>query len=303
MKNILLSIFAICLGISSYAQYEGFENWTTDSVLTLDDYQTSVNDKGIEGTLATYPVTDPITGTYSIKLETILGSNNDTIFGYFLSGDPDTQAPGQEVTIGVVDSIVGWYKCDIMTGDSAGIICMTTFSSSPSGGGIYYFTGTQSTWKRFAFYVGAPAADSMMLAGATGDPMNNYYGIPGTWIQFDDIQLKNSTSSMNVLNYSFENWSPASWEEPNGWTTGNTWAIGQPVMPIVKTTDNHSGNYALELTLLQNAQGDTIWGAATNGNCTYNGTAGGQPFSVSPSSVECYYKYAPSVNYTSSFLI
>jgi hypothetical protein len=294
MKKSLLFISAIFIGISSYAQYEGFENWTNNSVQILDDYETSASERGIEGALATYRVADPVTGTYSIKLETVISpSNGDTIFGYFLSGDPDTQAPGQPISIGAVDSIVGWYKCDIQSGDSAGIICMPTLLGNPTGGGIYYFTGTQSTWKRFAFNVGAIASDSMMFAVATGDPMNDFDGIAGTWIQFDDIQLKGPTGTMNILNYSFENWSPVSWEEPNSWATFNLWAIGQPTMPAIKSTDSYAGTYALDLSVVQSTEGDTLWGAATNGYWGYNGAAGGQPFTGSPSAVECWYKYTP----------
>ena len=293
MKKILLSVSTIIFGFSSYAQYEGFENWTLDSVQLLDGYNTPANDRGIEGALAAYPVADPVIGALSIKLESILGIGGDTIFGFFIDGDPGSQSPGQEVTIGAVDSIVGWYKYDILAGDSAGILCMTTFLSSPSGGGVFYVTGSQATWKRFAYYVGAPAADSLLLAGFVGDPLNNFYGIPGSWIQFDNIQLKGPSGSMNVVNYSFENWSPVSWEEPTGWMTGNVWAIGEPVMPIVKTTDKHYGSYALQLSSLLNTQGDTLWGAATNGVLGQSGPSGGEPFSGSPTTVECYYKYAP----------
>jgi hypothetical protein len=293
MKKTLLFISVIIISISSFAQYEGFENWTQNSIQILDDYETSASGRGLEGALATYPVPDPVTGSLSIKLETVLGSNGDTIFGYFLSGDPDTQAPGQAVSIGAVDSIVGWYKCDIQSGDSAGIICMTSFLSTPSGGGMYYFSGAQPSWKRFAYYVGAPAADSMLFAAATGDPMNNFDGIPGSWIQFDDIQLKGPAGTMNVLNFSFENWTPISWEEPNGWATGNLWAIGQPTMPVIKTTDSYAGTYALDLSVVLSTGGDTLWGAASNGYWGENGAAGGQPFTGSPTAVECWYKYAP----------
>ena len=294
MKKIILFVSTLIAGFSSSAQLEGFENWTLNSVQTLDGYTTPVNDRGLEGALATYPVTDPVIGSLSIKLETILGAMGDTIFGYFIDGDPNTQSPGQQVTIGAVDSIVGYYKYNILAGDSAGILCMTTFSSTPSGGGVYYVTGSQPSWKRFAYYVGAPAADSLLLAGFTGDPLINFSGIPGSWIQFDKIQLKGPSGSMNVVNYSFENWSPVSWEEPTNWMTSNIWAIGEPVMPIVKTTDKHNGNFALQLSIVLNAQGDTLWGAATNGVWGQNGSSGGEPFSGSPTTVECYYKYAPA---------
>ena len=298
MKKSLLFISTIVFGFSSYAQYEGFENWTTNNIQVLDDYQTPGNERGTEGAMATYPVNDPITGSLSIKLETILSpTNGDTIFGYFLSGDPDNMRPGQAVTglppVGAIDSIVGWYKYDIMPGDSAGLILAAFAFGNPSGGNTYYFSGQQLTWKRFAYPVGAPGSDSILIAAATGDPLNNFNGIPGSWVQFDDIQLKGGANTSNILNYSFESWSPVTWEEPNGWMTGNVWAIGQPSMPAVKTTDSYAGSYALELDVLLNTNGDTLWGVATNGTWGQMGPIGGAPYSGSPIAVECYYKYAP----------
>lgn len=293
MKKTLLFISAIIIGFSSYAQYEGFENWTTNSVQTLDGYQTTVNDRGVDGSTAAYSVADPVTGALSIKLETVIGSQGDTLFGYFIDGDPDLMTPGQAVSLNDVDSVIGWYKYDIQPNDSTLFICMTTFMSTPSGGNSYYIQGSQPTWKRFAFYVGAPAADSLLIGAASSDAMN-FQGIPGSWIQYDDIQLKSSAGQlMNIVNSSFENWSPMSWDEPNGWATGNTWAIGQPSMPAVKTTDSYAGTYALELNILLSTEGDTLWGAATNGYWGNNGPQGGKPYTGSPTAVECYYKYAP----------
>jgi Secretion system C-terminal sorting domain len=294
MKKILLFISTIIIGFSSYAQYEGFENWTQNSIQTLDDYSTSANDRGVDGANATYPVNDPVTGNLSIRLETVLSSLGDTIFGYFLSGDPDVLAPGQAVTIGAVDSIIGWYKYDILPNDSAVLLCVTTFSGTPSGGGTYYVTGSQPTWKRFAYYVGAPAADSLLIAAASSDAINDLNGIPGSWIQYDDIQLKGPVGTQNILNYSFENWSTTMWDDLNGWVTANQYAVGSPTMPAVKTTDANSGSFAIELNTILGPFGDTINGIASNGYFTNNGVAGGQPYVGSPTDLEVYYKYAPA---------
>jgi hypothetical protein len=300
MKKILLFISAIAIGSSTFAQWQGFENWTQNNVQTLDNYKTTVNDWGLEGATVAYSVNDAITGSLSIKLETKLTSFGDTIFGYFLSGDPDIPSPGQAVTLpvpGAIDSIIGWYKCDILAGDSATLLIMPTALSTPTGGGAYYFSSQQqTTWKRFAFEVNAAASDSILLAGATGDPLNNFYGKPGSWIQFEDIQLKGPGGTANVVNYSFENWSNVSWEDLAYWQTGNRWSIGEPTLPVTKTTDKNSGTYAIELTniLSVNNSGDTLRGIATNGVFGNSGAVGGEPFSGTASAVECYYKFAPA---------
>ena len=239
MKKIVLFISTILVGFSSYAQYEGFENWTADSVETLDNYQTTVNESPFFGGLATYKSTDAVTGTYSIKLETLLSSDGDTIFGFFMSGDIDKQTPGQATNLppsGALDSIVGYYKSDLQTGDSAVFSCSSYLLGTLTGGGIWYFTGTQSTWKRFAYPMNSIASDSILLAAATGDPINQFNGIPGSWIQFDDIQLKSPTGSLqDVENYSFENWTAINWEEPNNWITTAPYALGETTLTVEKT--------------------------------------------------------------------
>jgi len=298
MKKLLLSISAIAIGFSSYAQYEGFENWTQQSFQTLDDYNTPAHDRGVEGASACFSSTDAVTGTKSLRLETVVSpTNGDTIFGYFLSGDPDgNMSPGQAVTLpipGAIDSIIGWYKYDILPGDSAVILLNVTALGTQTGGGTYYFSGQQLTWKRFAYHVDAVASDSILMAAATGDPLNNFNGKPGSWVQFDDIQLKGPGGVANIENHSFENWSTTAFDDLDDWTTENRRAIGEPVMPAEKSTDSYAGSYALELNHLLSSQGDTIWGSVTNGYWTDNGPAGGVAFSGSPLSVECYYKYSP----------
>ncbi len=294
MKKIVLFISTILVGFSSYAQYEGFENWTADSVETLDNYQTTVNESPFFGGLATYKSTDAVTGTYSIKLETLLSSDGDTIFGFFMSGDIDKQTPGQATNLppsGALDSIVGYYKSDLQTGDSAVFSCSSYLLGTLTGGGIWYFTGTQSTWKRFAYPMNSIASDSILLAAATGDPINQFNGIPGSWIQFDDIQLKSPTGSLqDVENYSFENWTAINWEEPNNWITTAPYALGETTLTVEKTTDKYAGNFAAQLTTIQNQKGDTLEGLITNGDFDQNGFIKGVPYTSTPIEVEVYYK-------------
>ena len=293
MKKTLLILSSLLIGFAGYSQYEGFENWTQNSILTLDDYRSTANEGG--GFLgAISQSTDAFTGSYSVKLET-MSYMSDTIFGYFISGDPDNMTPGQQVTLNNVDSVIGYYKADIQPNDSVLFITMTTFLSNPTGGDTYFLTQSQSNWTRFAFYVGAIAADSLMIGAATGNPLADFKGIPGTWIQFDDIQLKSSTGvTQNILNSSFENWSTITWDELDGWQSSNQWAIGEPTMPVAKTTDAYTGTYAIELNMVLNANGDTVWAGVTNGYFGDGYMGGGVPYTSSPTGIEFYYKYAPS---------
>jgi len=300
MKKTLLSLSVILSSINCFAQFEGFENWSQNSIPSLDDYETSAN----EGQQNTQQSTDAHTGLYSVKLEVIQLPNGDTTNGYFVSGNPEDLSPGQEVTLNDVDSVVGYYKADFQGGDSALFFAMTTFMGTATGGGAFFITQSQSNWTRFAFYVGAIVADSLMIGAANSDAMNEVRGVPGSWIMFDDIQLKSSTGvTQNILNNSFENWTPLVWDEIDGWNTTNEWYIGEPLMPVIKTTDAHTGNFAVELNTFIDSRGDTSWSQVTNGIFGEGQMEGGVPFSGNPTAVEFYYKYAPAGNDTANFNI
>ncbi len=297
MKRTLLTILTFTGTLSLFAQYQGFENWTSDSIPLLDEYQTGAMESYANfGTTTTYPSNDAQLGSTSIKLETNVNQNGDTVFGYFLSGDPDNGRPGQAIVgLSDVDSVIGYYKSNLLPNDSAVLLCQTTLNGATTGGGIFYFKGVQSAWTRFAFPALALSCDSMLFAIASGDPLNNFKGIPGSWIMVDNIQLKASNGTMApIANHSFENWSTYSWEQPNDWNTSNIWALGESLLPAIKSGDFYSGSYAIELTTIQSTQhGDTIAGIATNGNINFGNMNGGQAIQVAPTLVEFYYKYAP----------
>ena len=299
MKKTLLFIAAIIIGSASYAQYEGFENWTLESVLSLDDYQSAITNEGIEGSNAVFQSTDAQRNTKSIRLEALIGSDGDTIFGYFYSGDVENGIPGQATPFNGVDSLVGYYKYDIQTGDSCAIIAQTFMAGTLSGGGIFHISaGQQTTWKRFAYAMNAITSDSLMIAATVGDPLNDFKGKPGTWIQFDDVKLKKGVQEANIVNGDFENWSSITWDDLTYWKTINEKLIGEPNKPVVKSTDKYSGTYALELNNVIVPQwGDTIEGHITNGDFSDNGSIGGVPYTDSPTSVECYYKLTGSGAY------
>jgi len=302
MKKILLILIFIVSGllVKSQSYFQGFENWYSDTVTVLDDYQTSTIESYMNNVMTTTRQNDAVIGSYSIKLEVALTANNDTVFGYFLSGDPDNMSPGQAVALSNVDSLIGYYKSNIQANDSSLVLCSITDNGVQTGGGMFYFKGVQSTWKRFAFAVNAASADSMLIAFAAGDPINDFSGIPGSWIMLDNIFLKSSTgTTSNIVNYSFENWSDESVEIPANWSTTGIYTIGAPISAAKSTTDKHSGNSAIELTTVIIPQwNDTLAGMATNGIFGNNGMGGGEAYTGMPNGIEFYYKYAPVGNDT-----
>ena len=295
MKKNLLIISSFVLTLPLFSQYQGFENWTSTSILTLDNYQSGA-EENTGALVTTYSSTDSYIGSKSIKLETLLTPSNDTAFGYFYTGNPDgnNPKPGQAVSLADVDSLIGYYKSNLLPNDSAIVFCSIFKSGVQTANSTSFFKGIQTTWKRFAFSINAATADSMLLAIAGGNPFIGFKGIPGSWLMLDNIQLKASSgTTAPILNHSFENWTPQSIDQPSGWQTPNPYTIGEPVMPVVKSTDTYSGTFALELNTIQSQYGDTISGMTTNGNFG-PGNGGGHPYTNTPLSVELYYKYAPA---------
>jgi len=168
MKKFLLLIIVIVVAKVSFSQNYDFENWTSDTLLKLDDYQTTIDDWGVLGEDAIVRSTDSYSGTYSVYLETV-ETEFDTISGYFFNGDPETYEDGHESPVSLIDSIVGYYKCDVMPGDSAILLFIPKYNGAPTGGGVFHFTGTQSNWTRFSFPVNAAIADSFIFAAASSN--------------------------------------------------------------------------------------------------------------------------------------
>lgn len=293
MKKTLLSCLALLTFGSVFSQYYGFENWTTSSVLKLDDYNTTADDYPAFGAMSVNQSTSPYSGN-SIHLETVLLTSGDTMFGYFIDSDPDNLTGGQPMAT-KVDSVVGYYRYNIAAGDSALFLCIPKLAGTPTAMLQKYIKGSQSSWTRFAYYVGSLANDSIMIGAASSDGMN-FSGVPGSWIEFDNIQIKNGNTATPIMNYQFENWTTVSWENPVGWMTSNDYAVGSNPMPAVKSTDKYSGTYALELNTITDMYGDTIPGMATNGTFGDNNIFGGVAYTSNPTGLEFYYKYAPAGN-------
>lgn len=298
MKKLVL-ILALFLSVNFiYAQNYDFENWTTDTVLTLDNYRSVADEYPDFDKIMLIKSQDSYKDQYSVRMETheIKG---DTIFGYFMNGDPESFTGGSPLSFSGVDSITGYYKYNIMPNDTALLACFTKNAGMPSGGNIFKITGSQNSWKRFSFYVGAPSADSVILAAASSNGIAEY-GVPGSWFMLDNIKLKYNGTEDTVPNHSFENWTQNTWESPDNWYTANRYV--SPTMfdtlPVTKTTDSYHGNFAAEIKTLYTMWGDTIISDISNAKWEDTAMVGGFPYTSKPDAVELHYKFLPAGNDT-----
>jgi hypothetical protein len=291
MKNLLL-LFTFSISSLVFSQNLDFENWITSSVTNLDDYSTTINDEPVYGPLTVLKSNDFYSGMYSLKLETIETPEGDTLFGYIINGDPETMAGGNALsTLTSVDSIIGYYKYDVIPNDTALILFTAKYLGNPTGGDFYTITGTQSTWKRFSYPVDALLADSFIFAAVSSNAVNEIGIAPGSYLMLDSIHLKHNIQGIEYIpNHSFENWSDFNWEDVDEWTTNNKYFIGQTFQSATKTSDAYSGDYACVLTTYVLNGSDTVPGTIIHGDWDYNGPVGGYPYIEQPEFMRLHYK-------------
>lgn len=291
MTKILSFACLICLTIGLNAQNLDFESWTEHTVPTLDGYMSSSTEFMTDGNLTISASEDAMIGSFSVKLETQMDEDHELAFGFFINGDPFDMTDGHPVNLNQIDSLVGYYKANIIAGDTALIICNPKLNGVANGGGIHKFYGLQSEWTRFAFAVNSDECDTVILAAASSNVFMEENTYIGSVIQFDDLQYKSNTEGLEpIFNHSFEDWSEFSWEDIDEWESSNYYMLGAETLPVVKSEDAYSGYYACQLTTVLDEYGDLNPGSIRIGDWGVIGPLGGLPFTQIPESFEFMYK-------------
>jgi hypothetical protein len=106
-------------------------------------------------------------------------------------------------------------------------------------------------------------------------------------LQIDSVTFTGVTAQPAAMNGDFENWTSMTNYACDFWT------LGSPAMGAKRTTDAHSGSYALELTTFA----DPRQGNAPNAGFAISGGPNfrGYPYTQTSDSLFFYYKYAPAV--------
>lgn len=310
MKKILLFV-ALLAQTMLYGQSVpngGFENWTTSNYDYPTGYFQNSNAQTFFKCGAAFnciKTTDSYHGTYAAQLITHT-SATDTCFGYFTNatnpnGSPLTWTGGCAYNQ-VATGIKGYYKSNVMAGDSAGILLIFRSSGNPIGFYMYKFAGTHNTYTPFSYTFSPPllgTPDSVIFAAISSDAFNNF-GVEGSMFQIDSISFTGVASQPPLFDGDFENWQNQIINSPDNWYVSGGQGLGYN-----KTTDAHTGTYAMELTTYMGdyngtpvAQGGQVGTGYCNGNngpCTW---MGGYPFSNQVDTLTFYYKYAPSGNDT-----
>jgi hypothetical protein len=311
MKKVLLCAASIAVVMSSQAQEtnvvnRGFETWN-DKVYTHITGLTDALEERLKwdapDSLVVEKSTDAKEGSYSLILsnkESGTGNDKDTSAGYFIVGGWGDSGPegGVPFTL-AADTMRGWYKYNVMPGDTAWMILNLKMGGSTIAGGQYPIVGTQSTWKQFAFATNynAGVVDTLFLAVTSSNIVgdDDGEGIPGSWLQIDDMSFTtNSGGSATFTNAGFESWTDTTISTIDYWNTVD--------LTLNKSTSVNSGSYAAELEVKEITHGDgqkeRVGAIIANYDFDGNNKEGGTDFTAMPSKLEWYWDATPAANDT-----
>lgn len=295
--QLLLYIFLLTSGFNLQGQSisnSGFEDWSTIQYYEDPDGYTTTNVItyfGGDGPNVTKS-TDSYSGSYALRLETI-NSADGIIEGAAFIGQPG----GGTFTGGIPyderpDSLTGYVKYDVAENDTAYVAAVFKKFGVPIGISFGQFTGVQSEYIYFSVQVEwlVPIISPDTLAIALISSSIFTEPIAGNVLYVDNVAFVGPGDPFP--NGDFENWTELSAEEPDNWQSSNIFSLPVSSASVNKTTDSHSGNYAVTVES-QPTNWDTL-GFITNGNLDEDGPTGGMPVEDIPAILSGYYKYYPT---------
>lgn len=300
MKKSLLficSVFALTTAFSQggYLPNSSFENWTNTVIYENPDlWQTSnYREASVENVIKS---TDAQHLTASIELQTTL-VGQDTAFAYAFLGNVGQSGPDEGIPYtATIDELRGYYKGNILANDTAMVFVIKFLTGNIVGMDFYNIYTSQTSWTAFTMPLTAGPQDSIFIGLLSSNPFAYpTFAKPGTTIQFDNIYLNHSTlgAGPSLPNYSFENWTPVDIDNPDGWTTLNSYFASVGLTPVTETSDASTGLSAARIETMA-INGDTIPGFLFYADFDIsNGNVIPIPYNASPTGLNISYKYAP----------
>lgn len=282
----MLSVLALN---SQTIQNGGFESWNASSMDALNFYPNTSNLQAIQMGLSpnAFKVADPQQGALAIQLNTVT-NGTDTLFGYFVNGDPGTGEGGIPYSQHPI-TLTGYYKSNIPVGDTG--IFVVTFKQSgiPVSTDVFTFTGVHSSYTLFTITLSIPplANPDTVIIGAASSNAFVSNGIPGSMLMLDNLTFNGASSQPAQMNGSFESWTTINTSTPLAWSTAGDL--------VHQTTDAHSGSYALLMNSFAYGPGAPSPSYATNGYFPpFSGPVGGRPYTLLTDTLCGWYKFTPS---------
>lgn len=304
LATMLLAFTGIGFAQQGNIMNGDFENWSNVTIYDYPDQWSNSNTEEWRGVPGIEKSTDASVGNYSVKINSSINPNNDTIFGYVYHGTTGSQGPdGGIAYTSTFDEITFDYKSSLGNGDTLSIFLIRF-----SGGSMVDMqilngaTGIHTSWTSQSISISNTAQDELFFGFVMGNPMTGAAASSGAWALVDNVVLKNNGSAVtNLPDNSFESWSSQSYEGPDNWFTMNELLAGANAENCNKSTNAHTGTYAVELKTdtIPMFGGDTIPGFISMGPINMMGGGGGNPFlpipyDANPTTFTGAYNYAPA---------
>lgn len=244
MKKIILSVslFISCIS-GSFAQIPNWswESWTKYTKIAPDQWNTSGKiDK----------ITPGANGGLAVKIQASTGE----LGGLYIGKTDGSQFWGGLPFAARPDSFVFYCNYDVVSGDEAMVLISFQKKGLRISNDIYKITNSSSNdFQRISFkinYHDLSMPDTVFIGFTSTNPVNPDIN---SYLIIDNVSFTNT--SLKILNADFEKWTESSFENPDEWSTFNTFGS----VNSFKSNDAYSGNYALRLqTTISNT--DTIPG-------------------------------------------
>lgn len=297
MKKQLLTALAV-LSIAAAANAQVFpngamESWQTLNIDEPNGWNTSNGEwRLVNGQFTVTKSNDSRSG-FAIKLETRVSEDGDTAFAYFANteGDPTAGDGGQPFSQ-IPQNMTGYFKSNIAAGDSAIMLVLFKKNGVVISQSGYKFTGTNNTYTAFSFPIQnlSVTPDSVIIAAASSNVLDEIGVTPGSWIMFDDLALTGTGVTQTISNGNFDNWTTTTLYNLNDW-----FVMGE----TVNRTTGYKGLYGVTLETIQYEDGYIGQTALSNNSYDNNSgePIGGLPYTRTLDTLVFWYKYnAAAVN-------
>ncbi|MBL7811977.1 MAG: T9SS type A sorting domain-containing protein [Bacteroidetes bacterium] len=167
--------------------------------------------------------------------------------GALIYGNPENNFTGGIPVNARPDSVVGFFKTHIPTGDTGWLLVFFKRNGHTISQDIFYLLGTDSAqFRRRAFginYNDTGIADSLIIGFASTNPDNP---IDGGFVVADSLHFTGGTGQVQVPNSNFESWFQTVVQTPSGWNTSNNAGL-QTTQPVTRSNDHVFGNHSARI--------------------------------------------------------
>jgi len=306
MKKYILSLSIAFIAVTAFGQDSipngSFEKWDSASydypqyylynsnIQSYFKYQTPFNE---------VMTTDHYHGAYALQLMTV-ASSADTVVGFFSNANPVNTNPhtwsGGIPYNQKPKGIRGYYKYNVVSGDSA--LIFVAFSRNGSNVGTYIFKvgGVHNSYTLFNFTFNPQltiAPDSVNFGAASSNELS-HIKMTGSTLELDSVSFTGVSAQPAMMKGDFESWQSQMLYKPADWSFKNDDGSG-----LFKTTDKVVGKLAVELKTVKGtlknhpiAKPTQIFNGYFDNTCSCY--KGGFPFSNQIDTLAFWYKYIPA---------